>query len=107
MLYKAIFTRDPYGDINVYYDKTLSATSTWQIVDANFPLTDGRLKLYTDELDEAIAQGEAVYNNDLYGKPDELAVALYNARSARETASLDDVSVLKTATTALLAAISS
>lgn len=92
--------------INVYYDKTLSATSTWQIVDANFPLTDGRLKLYTDELDEAIAQGEAVYNNDLYGKPDELAVALYNARSARETASLDDVSVLKTATTALLAAIS-
>ena len=92
--------------INIYYDKPLNERSTWQIVDANYPLDVSRLKLYTDELDAVIAQGEAIYDNAIYGKPDELAVALYNARSARETASLDAIDLVTTAQTALEAAIS-
>lgn len=91
--------------VNVYYDKPFSDRSTWQIVDANFPLNAGRLKLYTDEIGTIIQQGENIYNNDIYGKPEELQVALYNARSAVETASLDNIEELLTAQTALKAAI--
>ncbi len=94
---------NPY--INVYYDKALGDISAWQIVDARYALKDSRLKLYTDMLDKAIAQGEEMYANSLYGKPDELAVALYNARSARETASLEETSLMVTAHTALKSAI--
>ncbi len=91
--------------ISVFYDKQQGETSTWQIVDANYPIDSGRLKLYTDELDEAIKQGETVYNNELYGKPDELAVALYNARSAKEDADIKNIEIMTTAKKALLAAI--
>ncbi len=92
--------------INIYYDKTLNDNSAWQIADASYPIVVSRLKLYTDALGEAISRGESVYGNDLYGKPDELAVALYNARSALETASLDDTETMTTSLTALNAAIS-
>ena len=91
--------------ISVYYDKALGDISAWQIVDATHPFEDSRLKLYTDKLDEAIARGEAIYDNPYYNKPDELAVALYNARSAKETASLADTEIMLTATNALLSAI--
>ncbi|MBR6197831.1 MAG: hypothetical protein IKQ72_09545 [Bacteroidaceae bacterium] len=91
--------------ISIYYDKALGEISAWQIVDAHSPLADSRLKLYTGKLDETIARGEAIYDNPYYNKPDELAVALYNARSARETASLDNVNMMVTATKALVAAI--
>lgn len=97
--------KDKDAYISVYYDKGWTDYSAWQIVDAAYPLDEGRLKLYTAPLDEAITQGEAIYNNSIYGAPDELAVALYNARSAKETASLNDVAVIQTTTTALKAAI--
>lgn len=94
--------------INVYYDKPLCDRAVWQIVDARFPLDDARLKLYTDALDEAIAQGEAIYDNPAFGSTDdkaELAAALYNARSARNEASMATVETMETAREALLAAI--
>lgn len=96
---------DANAYINVYYDKALGDISSWQVVDAKYPLNDSRLKLYTDMLDKAITQGEEIYGNSLYGKPDELAVALYNARSARETASLENTEIMVTAHTALKSAI--
>ncbi|MBO4662904.1 MAG: hypothetical protein J5663_00655 [Bacteroidaceae bacterium] len=91
--------------ISIYYDKALGDISAWQIVDAAYPLDDSRLKLYTDKLTEVIARGEAIYDNPYYNKPDELAVALYNARSAKETASLANTEVMVTAINALNAAI--
>lgn len=89
--------------ISVYYNKELNEKSRWQLLDATYPLEVSRLKLYTDELDEAIATGERVYDSPLYGKPDELAIALYNARSARETASLEHVDSMVIARKALIA----
>jgi len=91
--------------VNVYYDKPFSERSTWQIVDANFPLNTGRLKLYTDEIGKIIEQGEEIYDNTIYGQPEELKVALYNARSAQETVSLDDLTDYSNAKSALEAAI--
>lgn len=79
--------------ISVFYDKPLNDRSAWQIVDASCSLNESRLKLYTDELDNVISTGESVYDNPVYGEQsekDELAIALYNARSARENASLAD-----------------
>lgn len=93
--------------INVYYDKPKMDRSVWQIVDARFPLDDSRLKLYTDVLDEAIEQGEMVFDNPAFGSADdkaELAAALYNARSARNEASLQTIETMETAREALLAA---
>lgn len=93
--------------ISVYYDKTLTDKSVWQIVDASFPLDTSRLKLYTDELDNVISRGESVYENPIYGQKsekDELAIALYNARSARENASLADADLMTQAIDALKAA---
>lgn len=92
--------------ISVYYDKEQGEIATWQVVDANYPIATSRLKLYTDMLDDVISRGEDIYNNSVYGKPDELAVALYNARSAKETASLNDTEVMVKAASALEAAIS-
>ena len=91
--------------ISVYYDKALGDISAWQIVDATYPFEDSRLKLYTDKLDEAITRGETIYDNPYYNKPDELAVALYNARSAKETASLANTEIMVTAANALFSAI--
>ncbi len=93
--------------INVYFNKPQSARSVWQIVDANYPLEQGRLKLYTDELDNAISAGEDVYENPVFGskgEKDELAISLYNARSAKETASLDDTETMTNAIEALKSA---
>ena len=95
--------------INIYYDKPVSGRTVWQFADAAYPLEQSRLKLYTDALDLTISQGEVVYDNPIFGTHDEqyeLAVALYNARSARNEASADDFATLETARTALLAAIS-
>ena len=94
--------------VNVYYDKPKMDRSVWQIVDARYPLDDARLKLYTDALDEVIAQGELVYDNPAFGTTDdkaELAAALYNARSARNEAAIDNVATLETAREALTAAV--
>lgn len=94
--------------INIYYDKPVSKRTEWQIVDARFPLDQSRLKLYTDALDIAISQGEAIYDNPIFGSHEEqyeLAVALYNARSARNEASISNTELMETARTALLAAI--
>lgn len=91
--------------ISVYYDKTSGDISAWQIVDAKYSLNESRLKLYTDKLGDAISRGESIYDNDHYGKPDELAVALYNARSAKEEASLDNADLMVTSIKALEAAI--
>lgn len=94
--------------INVYYDKPKVDRSIWQIVDARFPLDDARLKLYTDALDVAIAQGESIFDNPAFGTSDEkseLAAALYNARSARNEASLATIETMETARAALQAAI--
>lgn len=94
--------------VSVYYDKPRSDRSAWQIVDARFPLDQGRLKLYTDELSAAIAQGEAMMNNPIYGTTEEkenLAIALYNARTALEQASIETVGKMQTAKEALLAEI--
>ena len=94
--------------IYIYYDKPASDRTVWQIVDAHYSLEQSRLKLYTDALDLAISQGEAIYDNPLFGTHDEqyeLAVALYNARSARNEASISNVTLLETARAALLAAI--
>lgn len=94
--------------INVYYDKPKCDRSVWQIVDARFPLDDARLKLYTDALDEVIAQGESIFDNPAFGTSEEkseLAAALYNARSARNEASLSTVETMEVAREALLAAI--
>ena len=94
--------------ISIYYDKPKSERTVWHIVDASCPLDSGRLKLYTDELEAVISQGEDVYESSLFGTEDdkaELAVALYNARSARADASLDNVELMQTAKNALTAAI--
>ena len=95
--------------IYIYYDKPVSERTVWQFVDANYPLNAGRLKLYTDALDEAISQGEKMFESSIFGTGDdkaELATALYNARSARIDASLENIELMETARTGLLAAIS-
>ncbi len=95
--------------INVYYDKPLTERSRWQVLDARYPLDVSRLKLYTDTLDKVIVEGEEVFDNPMYGTSDEkveLAAALYNARSARDMASIEIVDTLTTALNALHAAIS-
>ncbi len=95
--------------INVYYDKPLTERSRWQVLDARYPLDVSRLKLYTDTLDKVIVEGEEVFDNSMYGTSDEkveLAAALYNARSARDMASIEKVDTLTTALDALHAAIS-
>lgn len=95
--------------IYIYYDKPVSERTVWQFVDANYPLNVGRLKLYTDALDEAISQGEKMFESSIFGTDDdkaELATALYNARSARIDASLENIELMETARTGLLAAIS-
>ena len=94
--------------VNVWYDKPKGERTVWQIVDARFPLNDARLKLYIDELDDAIVQGEAIFDNPAFGSADEkveLAAALYNARSARNEASIETIETMETAREALLAAI--
>jgi hypothetical protein len=94
--------------INVYYDKAGGETSTWQIVPASQGLNAGRLNLYVDALQESIQRGEDVYSNTAYGSEDDkydLAVALYNARSAVEMASLEQIDSMLCARDALDAAI--
>lgn len=94
--------------VNVWYDKPKGERTVWQIVDARFPIDDARLKLYTDALDDAIAQGEAIFDNPAFGSEDEkseLAAALYNARSARNEASIETIATMETAREALMAAI--
>ncbi len=94
--------------INVYYDKPLTERSHWQILDARFAFDESRLTLYTDTLDKAIALGEDVFNNPMYGTSDEkseLAAALYNARSIRDMATIEKVDTMTTALAALDAAI--
>lgn len=94
--------------VSVYYDKPNCDRAVWQIVDARFPLDQGRLKLYSDELSAAIAQGEAMMDNAAFGTKDEkenLAIALYNARTALEQASIETIGKMQTAKEALLAEI--
>ena len=107
--------------VNVYYDKELNERSQWQLIPVGQGFLAGRLQLYIDAIDEAIEQGEAVYDNPMFGTHEEqyeLAVALYNARSAREPCSQGEqvagskeqveglIETLETARKALLAAIS-
>lgn len=94
--------------IFIYYDKPQSERTIWQIVDANYPLETSRLKLYTDELNKIISEAENVYENPVFGTKEEkyeLAVALYNARSACQNASLSETETMNTASSALIAAI--
>ena len=94
--------------VNVWYDKPKGERTVWQIVDARFPLNDARLKLYTDALDDAIVQGEAIFDNPAFGSADEkgeLAAALYNARSARNEASIETIETMEIAREALIAAV--
>lgn len=101
--------KDTLTYINVYYDKPVSDRTVWQILDASKPLDEARLELYTDELQSSISQGEDIYNNSVYGEEsekEELAIALYNARSAMEEASIETIETMSTAREALDAAIS-
>lgn len=94
--------------VSVYYDKPRVDRAMWQIVDARFPLDQGRLKLYADELSAAIAQGESMMENPVFGTQTEkesLAIALYNARTALEQASIATIDKMQTAKEALLAEI--
>jgi hypothetical protein len=94
--------------INVYYDKADNEKSEWQIVPASQGLDAGRLRLYVDALQESIQRGEGVYDNAAYGSEEdkyELAVALYNARSAVEMANLTQTDSMLCARDALDAAI--
>lgn len=109
---KCLLAPDPNHEadkyVNVYYDKTANALSVWQIVDAADGLDAGRMALYVDVLNEAIAQGQAILDNPAYGTADDqyaLAAALYNARNAVQAASADDLDALATALDALNAAI--
>lgn len=95
--------------INVYYDKPVSDRTVWQILDASMPLDSARLSLYVSELEEAITLGEDVYGNSAFGEESEkgeLATALYNARSAKNAASIELLDSMATARKALEAAIS-
>jgi hypothetical protein len=94
--------------VSIFYDKDTSQMARWQIVDANYPLATGRLALYTATLKADIASAEALYANPAYGQEadkQELAQALYNGRSAVESASLDNLTLIETARLALEAAI--
>jgi hypothetical protein len=94
--------------IGVYYDKSIGKFSTWQIIQADFPLSIARAHLYTTDLKNAITNAEAMYANTAYGaetEKTELATALYNARSAYETASMETLDIVATALTALKAAM--
>ena len=94
--------------VSVWCDKAFNDYSTWQIIEVGFPLAESRLQLYTAALSAAITEGEAVYENPAFGalnQKEELAQALYNGRSAYETASLKHTELIILATDALKAAI--
>src|SRR5574344_559847 len=94
--------------IGVYYDKTTGKYSTWQTVQADFPLSAARAHLYTTDLQSAITEGDAMMGNAAFGAEStkaELATALYNARSAYQTASMETLDTVATALTALKAAM--
>ena len=99
---------DAQDFVNVYYDKTAGEMSRWLILEAGFPVDSARLQVYRDELAEAIIKGEGVFGNPAFGsdeEKEELAVALYNARSAQIDASVETIGVMEEARKALLAAI--
>lgn len=94
--------------IKVYYDKADGEMSRWLILEAGFPVDSARLQVYRQELDDAVKKGEDVFANPAFGseaEKEELAIALYNARSAQIDAAVETIGVMEEARKALLAAI--
>lgn len=94
--------------VNVYYDKAEGEMSRWLVLEAGFPVDSARLQVYRSELADAVEKGEEVFSNPAFGteeEKEELAVALYNARSAQIDASVETIGVMEEARKALLAAV--
>lgn len=93
--------------IGVYYDKPQSERSTWQIVEAQFPLNESRLALYLSELYEAIALGKQVVSSGIYGlaATANLQTTLDKAQALAETATMSDIELIVNTTIEVKAAI--
>lgn len=87
--------------IGVYYDKSTGELSTWQLVEAQFPLSESRLALYANKLQEAITLGEQIISSGIYGlaATTNLSLCIDKAKEVLAKATIDDITTI-VATTA-------
>ncbi|MBQ3237636.1 MAG: hypothetical protein IJA98_01015 [Bacteroidaceae bacterium] len=93
--------------IGVYYDKSKGELSTWQLVEAQFPLNDSRLALYVNKLQEAITLGEQIIGSGIYGiaATTNLSICLEKAKEVLAQATINDISTIVETTTEVEKAI--
>ena len=82
--------------IGVYYDKSKGELSTWQLVEAQFPLNDSRLALYANKLQEAITLGEQIISSGIYGiaATTNLSICLEKAKEVLAQATINDINTI-------------
>ncbi len=82
--------------IGVYYDKSKGELSTWQLVEAQFSLSESRLALYVNKLQEAITLGEQIISSGIYGlaATTNLSICLEKAKEVLAQATIDDIATI-------------
>ncbi len=82
--------------IGVYYDKSKGELSTWQLVEAQFSLSESRLALYVNKLQEAITLGEQIISSGIYGlaATTNLSLCIDKAKEVAGKATIDDIATI-------------
>lgn len=82
--------------IGVYYDKSKGELSTWQLVEAQFSLSESRLALYVNKLQEAITLGEQIIGSGIYSlaATTNLSICLEKAKEVLAQATIDDIATI-------------
>ncbi|MBE6291082.1 MAG: hypothetical protein E7091_01500 [Bacteroidales bacterium] len=95
--------------IGVYYDKSKGELSTWQLVEAQFALSESRLALYVNKLQETITLGEQIISSGIYGlaATTNLKTCIDKAKEIAANATIEDIAVIVETTAEVEQAIDS